>query len=93
MSGDALHYGKPKTTRNQRRGFDKCRWDPCEHWPDGLEIQIYDDGRVKVGGWHTSVEVTDVSNYTGGASRPSGHVVARFHPEPGQDHDKGDDQR
>ena len=67
--------------------------EPCEHWPDGLELHIYDDGRVKIGGWNTSVTVTDVSNYQRGASKPSGHVVARFGPPSGQEHDQGDDHR
>jgi hypothetical protein len=89
MTGDAVRHGEPVATRNQRRGFGKYHWDPCEHWPDGLELQVYDDGRVKLGGWHTSVTVTDVSNYAGGASRGSSHVVACFQPAP----DRGEGSR
>jgi hypothetical protein len=29
-------------------GFDKYRWPAGPSWPRGLEIHIYDDGRVKM---------------------------------------------
>jgi hypothetical protein len=77
-----LHHGLPEHHRNDRRGFDKYRWPAGPHWPLGLEIAIYDDGRVKVGGWHTSVVVIDVSSFRTGHTNASGHVVMRFQPAP-----------
>ncbi|MDQ2874603.1 MAG: hypothetical protein M3Y33_07280 [Actinomycetota bacterium] len=89
MSG-ILQHGEPKVTRNERRGFDKYRWPVGEHWPRGLEIQVYDDERVKVGGWHTSAAVLDVSNYRTGSSNASSHVIAQFRAASEQDHDEED---
>jgi hypothetical protein len=87
MTGDGeLRHGEPQGVRNDRRGFDKYRWPAGSHWPRGLELTIYDDGRVKVGGWHTSAMVLDVSSFRTGSSNPSGHVIARFQPAPGHDH-------
>lgn len=77
-----LHHGLPEHHRNGRRGFDKYKWPAGPYWPRGLEIAIYDDGRVKVGGWHTSVVVVDVSSFRTGHTNASGHVVMRFQPAP-----------
>lgn len=88
MTDDALRHGQPKVARNDRYGFDKYTWPAGDHWPQGLELQVYDDGRVKVGGWHTSVAVRDVSNFARGETNASGHVIAQF--EPAQDHIEGD---
>jgi hypothetical protein len=98
-SDSELRHGQPEPARNDRRGFDKYRWPAGPHWPRGLELTIYDDGRVKVGGWYTSAVVLDVSSFGAGSTNPSGHVVARFQPVPGSDHladvaaveDSGDD--
>jgi hypothetical protein len=65
-------HGIPDPTRNDTYGHDKYRW------PDGLELFLYDDGRVKIGGWHKRVEVIDVSNFRKGSSNASAHVIARF---------------
>jgi len=81
-----LHHGLPGHSRNNRRGFDKYRWPAGPHWPRGLELTIYDDGRVKVGGWHTSAVVLDVSSFGTGSSNASGHVVVRF--QPASEHDR-----
>lgn len=89
---DGLRQGEPKVTRNERRGFDKYHWPPGENWSNGLELQIYDDGRVKIGGWHTSVAVVDVMNRARGNSNASGHVVVRFRPASDQDQDQEEDQ-
>ena len=87
MTGDSeLRHGQPQPVRNERRGLDKYRWPAGPHWPRGLELTIYDDGRVKVGGWYTSAVVLDVSSFGAGGSNPSGHVVARFQPVTGGDH-------
>lgn len=80
-----LHHGLPERHRNDRRGFDKYKWPAGLHWPRGLEIAIYDDGRVKVGGWHTSVVVIDVSSFRTGHTNASGHVVIQFQPAPTDD--------
>ncbi len=85
MTSEGLRHGEPESSRNERRGFDKHRWPAGPHWPCGLQIQIYDDGRVKVGGWHTSAVVLDVSSFGTGNSNASGHVVARFQPASGDD--------
>lgn len=79
MSGD-LQHGKPDVSRNDKFQFDKYKWPASPLWPLGLEIHIYDDGRVKVGGWHTSATVIDVSNFRAGGSNGSSHVIARFLP-------------
>lgn len=76
-----VRHGKPKSSRDARRGFDKYRWPPGPDWPDGLEITIYDDGRVKVGGWHTTIAVLDVSSFRTGKSRGGSHVIAQFRSE------------
>lgn len=80
--GDDLHHGKPVASRNDKYGFDKYKWPTGPLWPLGLEIHIYDDGRVKVGGWHTTATVIDVSNFRAGGSNGSSHVIARFLPTP-----------
>ena len=48
--------------------------------PDGLELFIYDDGRVKVGKWNASAVVDQVLNYGPGKSepRPNAWIQARF---------------
>lgn len=85
MADDELRNGKPKPGRNEHQGFDKFHWPPNEHFPDGLRIQVYDDGRVKVGGWETSVAVMDVMNRGPGRSRGSSHVVLQFQDASRQD--------
>ena len=85
MTSEGLRHGEPESARNDKREFDKYRWPPGSHWPSGLEITIYDDGRVKVGGWHTSVTVLDVSSFRTGSTNASGHIIARFQPSPGND--------
>jgi len=74
MSGE-LRHGNPEEHRNDARGFDKFVW------PDGLELQIYDDGSVKIGRKHATVTVSDVMNrQRGGSAWGSAHVVMRFRP-------------
>ncbi len=90
MAGDGLRHGDPESSRNDKYGFDKYRWPVGGSWPSGLEIHIYDDERVKVGGWHTSAVVLDVSTFRAGGSNASGHVVARFHPASEGDSAPGD---
>lgn len=81
-TSDALRHGKPEPSRNDRLGFDKYLW------PDGLELHVYDDGRVKLGRKHNVVEVIDVMNRRkGGSSWGSAHVIARFRPATDQDQD------
>jgi hypothetical protein len=80
MTSGEVQHGAPEPSRNDKYGFDKYRWPVGPSWPSGLEIHIYDDGRIKIGGWHASVVVLDVSNYRTGASNASGHVIARFRP-------------
>lgn len=91
MTSDSeLRNGQPEPARNDRRNFDKYRWPPNPHWPRGLELTIYDDGRVKVGGWYTSAMVLDVSNFGAGSTNPSSHVVVRFQPVAGRNHPADD---
>ena len=91
MTDDASRHEDPKRTRNDKYGFDKYHWPADSRWPSGLEMTIYDDGRVKVGGWHTSAVVLDVSSYRTGSTNASGHVVVQFQPTSDQDHDHGED--
>ncbi|MEU4697414.1 hypothetical protein [Nonomuraea dietziae] len=67
-----LRHGRPRVFRREGWGLDKYEW------PTGLELFVYDDGRVKLGCWDSSVAVVDVSNFAKGKSRASAHVVARF---------------
>ncbi len=90
MANDGRRHGVPEPSRNDKYEFDKYRWPAGPHWPSGLEIHIYDDGRVKVGGWHTSAVVVDVSSYRTGSSNASGHVIARFQPAPADDRGKNE---
>ena len=53
-------------------GFDKYVWPAGDFWPSGLEIHVYDDGRVKVGGWETSAAVVDVSSFRKGLASSRG---------------------
>jgi hypothetical protein len=81
MTSDELRHGRPDAHRDDTYKFDKYVWPADgDHWPDGLEITIYDDGRVKVGGWHTTAAVLDVSNYREGKSKGGSHVIAQFRP-------------
>jgi hypothetical protein len=81
---ELLRHGEPKVTRNDRLRFDKYLW------PQGLELHVYDDGRVKIGRKHMVVEVIDVMNrQRGGSSWGSAHVIARFRPAPDQDQEEG----
>lgn len=93
MTETELQHGLPEPHRNDRRGFDKYKWPAGPHWLQGLEIAIYDDGRVKVGGWHTSVVVVDVSNFRTGHTNASSHVVMRFQPAPNGDRRPGEGDR
>jgi hypothetical protein len=67
-----LRHGHPKIIRRDAWGLDKYEWS------NGLELFIYDDGRVKLGRWGSTVVVTDVSNFSKGKSQASAHVVVRF---------------
>jgi plasmid stability protein len=82
ITSEGLRHGAAKSSRSERYGFDKYLWPAGNYWPQGLEMHVYDDGRVKVGGWHTSVVVLDVSSYGTGNSNASGHVIARFEAAP-----------
>jgi hypothetical protein len=76
-----LRHGTPVSTRSDRYGLDKHVFSVGPDWPDGLELFIYDDGRVKIGGWHTAVTVEAVRTFastTGNDSRGGSHVIARF---------------
>ena len=82
MSGE-LRHGNPEEHRNDARGFDKFVW------PGGLELQIYDDGSVKIGRKHATVTVSDVMNrQRGGSSWGSAHVVMQFRPTTAQDQEE-----
>ncbi len=65
-------HGLPESARRDGWGLDKYTW------PDGLQLAIYDDGRIKIGRWGSSVAVFDVSNYRPGKSRGSAFIIARF---------------
>jgi hypothetical protein len=77
MTGDELRHGEPGSSRSVR--FDKHIWPPDEkHWPRGLQVIIYDDGRVKVGAPHATAKVVDVSNYRKGSTDSAGFVIVHF---------------
>ena len=81
MTRNELHpHEEPKRTRDDTRSFERYKWDPCDHWPRGLQIHIYDNGRVKViGGWDTAVTVPEViSRGDGPKSKGGSHVIAEF---------------
>lgn len=69
-----LRHGNPQVSRNDKYGHDKYAW------PGGLELFIYDDGRVKIGRWNASAVVDMVQNYGPGKTepRPNAWVQARF---------------
>jgi hypothetical protein len=71
-----LRHGHPEVTRNDKWEHDKYVW------PGGLELFIYDDGRVKVGRYDASGVVEMVHSYPSGKSdRASAWVQARFTEE------------
>ena len=63
-----LVHGQPTSTRNSTRGFDKHVWPPTEGWPDGVTMQVYDNGRIKIGAKHATIAVDDVSTFRPGPS-------------------------
>jgi hypothetical protein len=79
MTDQPLHHGQPKIERNDRNEFDRYEWD------DHVTVFRYDDGRIKIGRWGSTVAVVDVSNFAAGDSKGSAHVTIRFEdrPEPG----------
>jgi hypothetical protein len=93
MAVTAPRHGNPEVSRNDRLGFDKYLWPAGPRWPQGLELHVYDNGRVKIGRKHSVVEVVDVMNRKrGGSSWGSAHVIARFRPAPDQDYDQEEDR-
>lgn len=72
-----VQHGEPVAHRSDRYGHDKF------FWPSGLELTVYDDGRVKLGGPYLRVSVTDVSNFAPGGSASGAHVIAEFTRRPG----------
>ena len=76
-----LVHGQPTSTRNSTRGFDKHVWPPTEGWPDGVTMQVYDNGRIKIGAKHATIAVDDVSTFRPGPGHHgSAHVGFRFDP-------------
>jgi hypothetical protein len=70
---NGIRHGHPEVSRNDKWEHDKYVW------PSGLELFIYDDGRVKIGSWNASVAVEMVHNYgPGRTERPNAWVEARF---------------
>jgi hypothetical protein len=79
--GEEVGAGTPEFRHGQPRAFRRSDWNLDKYeWPGGLELFIYDDGRVKLGQWDSSVVVQDVSNFAAGKTRSSAHVVAVFTP-------------
>jgi hypothetical protein len=79
--GEEVGAGTPEFRHGQPRAFRRSDWDLDKYeWPGGLELFIYDDGRVKLGQWDSSVVVQDVSNFAAGKTRSSAHLVAVFTP-------------
>ena len=63
--------------RNDRLGFD--RWE----WPDGLGVNRYDDGRIKIGmGGEQAVQTWFESRGPGKSGKAAWH--AEFAPKPEQ---------
>jgi hypothetical protein len=68
-----LGHGHPEVTRNDKWEHDKYVW------PGGLELFIYDDGRVKVGRYDAAIVVEMVHSYPPGKSdRANAWVQVRF---------------
>jgi hypothetical protein len=79
--GQAVGEAAVRFRHGQPRAFRRGGWNLDKYeWPDGLELFIYDDGRVKLGQWDSAVAVQDVSNFAAGKSRASAQVVALFTP-------------
>jgi hypothetical protein len=70
-------HGTSVSTRSDQYGLDKQMFPADPDWPDGLELFIYDDGRVKIGGWHTATveAVRTFASITGNDSRDGSHVM------------------
>jgi hypothetical protein len=80
--GEVVSAAVPELRHGQPQAFRRGGWNLDKYkWPDGLELSIYDDGRVKIGQWDSSVAIHDVSNFAAGKSRSSAHVVALFTPD------------
>ena len=47
----ALVHGTPQAERNDRLGSGKYAFPAGPVRPEGLTVQIYDDGRIKIGAW------------------------------------------
>jgi len=79
--GQPVGMSTPQIRHGQARAFRRDDWDYDKYeWPGGLELSIYDDGRVKIEKQDSVVVVQDVSSATAGKPRSSGHLVARFTP-------------
>jgi hypothetical protein len=84
--GDGRPVGPsaPQFRHGQPRAFRRDDWDHDTYeWPGGLELSIYDDGRVKIGQPDSVVAVQGVCSATAGKPRSSGHVVIQFTPATG----------
>ncbi len=80
--GQAVTTTEPRLRHGQPRAYRSIGWDfDMYEWPDGLELSIHDDGRVKLARQSTSVSVQDVSNPPAGMPRPRGQVVVLFTPD------------
>jgi hypothetical protein len=98
-SGGALRNGAPASRRNDRQRLDEHTLPGGPHWPAGLVIQVYDDGRVKVAATDATVVVSSVRAATvvvpparsGGAATTaeSGQLVARFTALPEAEGEEG----
>ena len=59
--GEAVSSAVPELRHGQPQAFRRGGWNLDKYeWPDGLELFIDDDGRVKIGQWDSSVAVHDV---------------------------------
>jgi hypothetical protein len=80
--GQAVSSVPPELRHGQPQAFRRSGWNLDKYeWPDGLELFLYDDGRIKIGQWDSSVAIHDVSNFAAGKLRSSAHVVALFTPD------------
>lgn len=74
-NSDTPTSGIPTFSRRDAYGFDKYKWD------NGLELQVYDDGRVKIGRWDKAMANVEVRQYAPGGSQGSSYFRCLFTDE------------
>jgi len=71
-----LRHGHPEVSRNDTWAHDKYTW------PNGLELFIYDDGRVKIGKWNAAAVVGGSCGVSAGSGARNRSPAVRREPGP-----------